>query len=70
MCVLTSRTAGHVYIMVPPKNETQVEGSRVKLKCGAEGYPNNITYQWFKDGVDVSQLSDDVQDRAWIYAGE
>jgi hypothetical protein len=40
--------------MVPPANTTTKEGSRVKLTCQAEGYPNNITYRWYHDGVDVT----------------
>lgn len=42
--------------MVPPSNVTTREGSRVKLVCQAEGYPNNITYRWYRDGVDVTLL--------------
>lgn len=42
--------------MVPPSNVTAREGSRVKLTCQAEGYPNNITYRWYRDGVDVALL--------------
>ena len=64
----TSRVTGHAYIMSPPDNVTSEEGSRVSLRCEAEGYPNNITYQWYKDDVDVNQLNE-LLSRAWIYAG-
>jgi len=40
--------------MVPPTNTTAKEGTRVKLTCQAEGYPNNITYRWYHDGADVT----------------
>ena len=32
--------------MVPPQNTTALEGSRVKLSCQAEAFPNNVTYEW------------------------
>jgi len=34
-----------------------VEGSRVKLQCQAEGYPENITYRWYRDNVDIQLIS-------------
>ena len=59
--------AGNAYIMVPPKNTTANEGTRVKLSCQAEGYPNNITYRWFKNGVDIQQVPG-LMTRAGVYA--
>jgi len=53
--------------MDPPKNTTAIEGTRIKLSCQAEGYPNNITYRWFHNGEDV-QHSPDLMTRAGIYA--
>ncbi|XP_046554205.1 LOW QUALITY PROTEIN: protein turtle homolog A-like [Haliotis rubra] len=47
---------GGPYIMVSPHNVTAIEGQRNKFPCGAEAYPNNITYSWFKDGIDVETL--------------
>ena len=41
--------AGNAYIMVPPSNTTSLEGSRVKLTCQADGFPDNITYRWYRD---------------------
>lgn len=40
--------------MVPPANTSSQEGTRVKLTCQAEGHPNNITYRWYHNGVDVT----------------
>ena len=50
--------SGNAYIMVPPKNTTSNEGTRVTLHCQAEGYPNNITYRWFKNNEDVRLIRD------------
>ena len=52
--------------MVSPKNTTALEGTRVRLVCQAEAHPNNITYQWFRDGVDV-HLVTGLMARAGIY---
>ena len=49
--------------MVPPKNTTAFQGTRVKLDCQAESYPNNISYRWFKNDVDVQNVpGDDYND--------
>ena len=58
---------GNAYIMTPPKNTTVSEGQRVKLTCQAEGYPNNITYRWYKNGVDVQGVNG-LMSRAGVYA--
>jgi len=47
---------GNIYFVTKPKNETVAEGSRVRLPCRAEGYPENITYRWYRDGVDVQLI--------------
>jgi len=59
--------AGNAYIMVPPSNTTSLEGSRVKLTCQADGFPDNITYRWYRDDVDVQQTAA-LMTRAGIYA--
>ena len=53
--------------MVRPKNQTMLVGTRVKLSCQAEGYPNNISYRWYHDSEDV-QRSPGLMTRAGIYA--
>ena len=66
-CVVVCwRRAANAYIMVSPKNTTAMEGTRVRLVCEAEAHPNNITYQWFRDGVDV-HLVTGLMARAGIY---
>ena len=42
--------------MSQPRNMTAVEGQRVLFNCGAEAFPDNITYYWYKDGTDVRRL--------------
>jgi len=59
--------SGNAYIMVPPKNTTVIEGSRVKLNCQSEGHPNNITYRWFRNGLDTQHVAG-LASRASIYA--
>ena len=49
--------------MVRPQNTTALEGSRVKLSCQAEAFPNNVTYEWLHDGNAVPPTS-----RTTIYA--
>jgi len=52
--------------METPKNTTVLEGRRVRLVCRAEAHPNNVTYQWFRDGVDV-HLVTGLMARAGVY---
>jgi len=35
---------------------TVAEGNRMRLQCRAEGYPDNITYRWYRDGIDVQLI--------------
>jgi len=48
-CIYT----GNIYFVTTPRNATVAEGNRVRLQCRAVGYPENITYRWYRDGVDV-----------------
>ena len=43
--------------MVPPRNQTVAEETTMKMTCQAEGHPNNITYEWFKNDVDVHLIA-------------
>ncbi|GAB1598970.1 uncharacterized protein LOC106876426 isoform X4 [Argonauta hians] len=49
---------GAAYILTPPENMTAIEGQRIKFQCGAMAYPNNITYNWFKDSENIKFLPD------------
>lgn len=53
--------------MLRPENTTRREGSRVKLNCQAEGQPNNISYEWLRNNVDVRQVAG-LTARSMIYA--
>jgi len=55
----------NAYIIVPPRNTTGLEGSRVRLDCEAAASPSNITYQWYRNGVDV-RLVPGLMSRAQI----
>ena len=57
----------NAYILVAPKNTTALEGTRVRLVCQAEAHPSNITYQWYRDGVDVHHVTG-LMSRAGVYA--
>lgn len=59
--------SGNAYIMVPPKNTTANEGTRIKLTCQAEGFPNNITYRWYKNSEEI-QAVPGLMTRAAVYA--
>ena len=52
MLTVARADAGNTYIMVPPQNTTALEGSRVKLGCQAEAFPNNVTYEWWRHSED------------------
>ncbi|XP_052063290.1 protein turtle-like isoform X2 [Mytilus californianus] len=45
---------GAAYILSPPSNTTAVEGQRVTLHCGADAFPNNITYRWYFNDRNVN----------------
>ena len=47
---------GNIYLVTTPRNATVAEGNRIRLQCRAEGYPDNITYRWYRDGVDLQLI--------------
>ncbi|XP_041372837.1 uncharacterized protein LOC121386106 [Gigantopelta aegis] len=47
---------GGPLIMNSPQNITTMKGELVTIVCNALAYPSNITYHWFKKGLDVRKL--------------
>lgn len=48
--------AGAAVIMVPPTNQTKLEGEKLEFPCGAKALPGNVTIQWSKDGQPVRDV--------------
>ncbi|XP_041036603.1 protein turtle homolog A-like, partial [Carcharodon carcharias] len=44
-------------IILPPGNVTVNYTQEARFSCRAEAYPGNLTYSWFKDGVNVHHHS-------------
>lgn len=42
--------------MVPPTNQTKLEGEKLEFPCGAKALPGNVTIQWSKDGQPVRDV--------------
>ncbi|KAK9870180.1 hypothetical protein WA026_006267 [Henosepilachna vigintioctopunctata] len=49
--------AGGAVIMVPPTNQTKLEGEKVQFNCEAKAQPGNVTVKWFREGAPVKELS-------------
>lgn len=49
--------SGAAVIMVPPTNQTKLEGEKLEFPCGAKALPGNVTIQWFKDGQPVRDVT-------------
>ncbi|XP_068907487.1 protein turtle isoform X7 [Tenebrio molitor] len=49
--------AGGAVIMVPPTNQTKVEGEKVQFNCEAKAQPGNVTVKWFREGAPVKELA-------------
>ncbi|XP_063916587.1 protein turtle isoform X3 [Zophobas morio] len=49
--------AGGAVIMVPPTNQTKLEGEKVHFTCEAKAQPGNVTVKWFREGAPVKELA-------------
>ncbi|XP_063222790.1 protein turtle isoform X3 [Bacillus rossius redtenbacheri] len=48
--------AGGAVIMVPPTNQTKLEGEKVQFSCEAKALPGNVTVKWYREGVPVKEV--------------
>lgn len=49
--------AGGAVIMVPPTNQTKLEGEKVQFNCEAKALPGNVTVRWFREGAPVKEVA-------------
>nr|CAD7398081.1 unnamed protein product [Timema cristinae] len=49
--------AGGAVIMVPPTNQTKLEGEKVQFSCEAKALPGNVTVKWYREGVYVKEVA-------------
>ncbi|XP_024943849.1 protein turtle [Cephus cinctus] len=49
--------AGGAVIMVPPTNQTKLEGEKVQFSCEAKALPGNVTVRWFREGAPINEVS-------------
>ncbi|KAG5685106.1 hypothetical protein PVAND_014304 [Polypedilum vanderplanki] len=49
--------AGGAVIMVPPINQTKLEGEKVQFTCEAKAMPGNVTVRWFREGAPVREVA-------------
>ncbi|XP_034471838.1 LOW QUALITY PROTEIN: protein turtle [Drosophila innubila] len=49
--------AGGAVIMVPPTNQTKLEGEKVIFSCEAKAMPGNVTVRWFREGSPVREVA-------------
>ena len=54
--------------MVPPRNVTAFEGGRVRFTCEAEGFPTNVSYQWYHNGALLRPLDEIYPRKATVFA--
>lgn len=50
-------SSGGAVIMVPPTNQTKLEGEKVQFTCEAKALPGNVTVRWWKEGTPVKQVA-------------
>lgn len=48
---------GGAVIMVPPTNQTKLEGEKVQFSCEAKALPGNVTVRWTREGVPVKEVA-------------
>ncbi|XP_055376450.1 protein turtle isoform X2 [Condylostylus longicornis] len=49
--------AGGAVIMVPPTNQTKLEGEKATFQCEAKAMPGNVTVRWFREGSPVREVA-------------
>ncbi|KAJ6646554.1 Protein turtle like B [Pseudolycoriella hygida] len=49
--------AGGAVIMVPPTNQTKLEGEKATFTCEAKAMPGNVTVRWFREGAPVREVA-------------
>ncbi|XP_059615352.1 protein turtle isoform X2 [Phlebotomus argentipes] len=49
--------AGGAVIMVPPTNQTKLEGEKAQFTCEAKAMPGNVTVRWFREGISVQEVA-------------
>ncbi|KAF4526583.1 hypothetical protein B566_EDAN015695 [Ephemera danica] len=49
--------AGGAVIMVPPTNQTKLEGEKAQFSCEAKALPGNVTVKWYREGIPVKEVS-------------
>lgn len=49
--------AGGAVIMVPPTNQTKLEGEKVQFNCEAKALPGNVTVRWYREGAPVKEVA-------------
>lgn len=43
--------------MVPPTNQTKLEGEKVQFTCEAKALPGNVTVKWLREGVPIMEVA-------------
>ncbi|XP_063703183.1 protein turtle-like isoform X2 [Culicoides brevitarsis] len=49
--------AGGANIVVPPTNQTKLEGEKAQFTCEAKAMPGNVTVRWFREGTVINKVS-------------
>ncbi|XP_055299208.1 protein turtle isoform X2 [Sitodiplosis mosellana] len=53
----TSATTRVSHAMVPPTNQTKLEGEKAIFTCEAKAMPGNVTVRWFREGSPVREVA-------------